>query len=73
MNGEMQAEECQEQLDKLNGRKVVECSFKTYENKCWRLYIVTDEGKLVMTFCPDWTCPVVEHHEAHHEKISDDL
>ncbi len=70
MNGDLQAEECQKELDKLKGRKVLNSWFKTYGNNCWRLYIVTDTGKMVMTFCPDWSCPVVEHHQAHHEEES---
>lgn len=69
MSNKEHAKECQEQLEKLEGRKVIDCSFKAFENNCWRLYIVTDMGKLVMTFCPHWSCPVVEHHEAHHEDI----
>lgn len=60
--------ECQDQLDKLKDRKVKDVWFKTYPNDCWRLYIDTEDGKLVMTFCPDWSCPVVEHHEEHHEE-----
>nr|WP_243687541.1 hypothetical protein [Methanobacterium formicicum] len=48
----------------------MDCSFRAYNNNCWRLYIVTDTGKMVMTFCPDWSCPVVEHHQAHHEAES---
>lgn len=72
MKSEIQAKECQEELDKLKGRKVLDSSFKTYGNNCWRLYIVTDMGKMVMTFCQDWSCPVVEHHEAHHEEAPEE-
>lgn len=72
MKSEIQAKECQEELDKLKGRKVLDSSFKTYGNNCWRLYIVTDMGKMVMTFCQDWSCPVVEHHEAHHEEATEE-
>jgi hypothetical protein len=68
MNGGSQAEECQKELDKLKGRKVLSSWFKTYGNNCWRLYIATDRGKMVMTFCQDWSCPVVEHHEARHDE-----
>jgi len=68
MTKEEHAKECQEQLEKLKGKKVMDCSFHAYENNCWRLYIVTDAGKMVMTFCPDWSCPVVEHHEVHHDQ-----
>jgi hypothetical protein len=72
MKSEMQIKECQEQLDKLKGRKVIDSWFKTYGNNCWRLYIATDKGKMVMTFCPDWPCPVVEHHEAHHDEVPEE-
>ena len=68
MTNEEHAKECQEQLKKLTGKKVVDCSFRAYNNNCWRLYIVTDTGKMVMTFCQDWSCPVVEHHEARHDE-----
>jgi hypothetical protein len=63
MKTENQVKECQEELEKLRDRKVRESWFKTYGNNCWRLYIITDRGKMVMTFCPDWNCPVVEHHD----------
>ena len=70
MTNEEHAKECQQQLKKLTGKKVVDSCFRAYDNNCWRLYIVTDTGKMVMTFCPDWSCPVVEHHQAHHEEES---
>ncbi len=72
MYNEEHAKECQEHLEKLKGRTVMDCSFKAYENNCWRLYIVTDKDELVMTFCPDWSCPVVEFHEDHHDEIPEE-
>ncbi|MDI6703017.1 hypothetical protein U2150_07590 [Methanothermobacter wolfeii] len=52
--------ECAENLMELVGRKVVDVRFKVYDDECWRIYIITDSGKMVMTFCRDWKCPVVE-------------
>lgn len=72
MDNGTQAEEYQKELDKLKGRKVMNSWIKTYGNNCWRLYIVTDKGKMVMTFCPDWSYPVVEHHEAHYGEANPD-
>ncbi len=57
------AQECNEALSKLVGKKILEIEFKPYDNDWWRLYITTDHGKMVMTFCRDWTCPEVEHRE----------
>ena len=62
MEEEIQVKECQEELAKLNGEKIIDSWFKK-DGECWRLYIATDRGKMVMTFCPHWSCPVVEHHE----------
>lgn len=67
MGIEEHAEECQEALQKLANKKVLDIKFKPYNNDCWRLYINTDKGKLVMTFCNDWTCPVVEYRDAPEE------
>jgi hypothetical protein len=55
--------ECQEALENLVGKKVVDIKFKTQNNDCWRLYITTDKGEMVMTFCKDWICPVVEQRD----------
>ena len=54
-------QECQEALQKLIGKTIVDIRFKPQNSDCWRLYITTDTGKMVMTFCKDWMCPVVEH------------
>ena len=54
-------ENCQEALEKLLDKKIIKVKFKTHNNDCWRLHIDTDQGNMVMTFCKDWTCPVVEY------------
>ena len=59
-----QIEECQEALEKLRGKKILKIKFKPYNHDCWRLYITTDKGKLVMTFCRNWKCPVIEHRKS---------
>lgn len=56
-----QVEECQETLEKLIGKKILEIKFKPYNHDCWRLYITTDKDELVMTFCKDWKCPVTQY------------
>jgi len=53
-------ENCQKALKKLLDKKIVDVKFKTHDD-CWRLHIDTDKGKMVMTFCRDWSCPVVEY------------
>jgi hypothetical protein len=55
------AEDCQEALAKLLDKKIVSVKFKSYNGDCWRMHIDTDKGEVVMTFCRDWTCPVVEY------------
>lgn len=71
MMPEEQGRECQEVLRKLIGKKVVDMEFKTYENECWRIYITTDKGQVVMTFCKDWSCPVVEDRDYVKENFED--
>lgn len=61
MKFEEHAQECNEALSKLVGKKILEIQYKPYDNDCWRLYITTDKGKLVMSFCRNWVCPEVEH------------
>jgi hypothetical protein len=68
---EEQSHECKEVLEKLVGKKVVGIDFKTYENECWRIYITTDQGQMVMTFCKDWGCPVVEDRAYVEEHFDD--
>lgn len=58
-----QTKECKEALAKLVGKKILEIDFKSYDDECWRVYINTDKGKMVMTFCKKWSCPVVEMRE----------
>jgi len=60
---------CQEALEKLLGKKILDVKFKTYNNDCWRLHIDTDKGEMVMTFCKDWSCPAVEYRKP---KIEDE-
>lgn len=54
---------CQEALEKLLDKKILDVSFKTRDSDCWRLHINTDKGEMVMTFCKDWVCPVVEYRD----------
>ena len=61
MKFEEHAQECNEALTKLVGKKILEIQYKPYDNDCWRLYITTNKGKMVMTFCRNWNCPEVEH------------
>ena len=63
MTFEEHARECNEALSKLVGKKVLEIKFKPYNNNCWRLYINTDKGNMVMSFCRDWSCPEVENRD----------
>ncbi len=63
MKFEERTQECNDALNKLVGKKILEIEFKPYDNNCWRLYITTDKGKMVMTFCRDWTCPEIEHRK----------
>lgn len=63
MTLEEHAQECNDALGRLVGKKVLEIKFKPYENNCWRLYINTDKGNMVMSFCRDWSCPEVESRE----------
>ncbi|NYB51669.1 MAG: hypothetical protein A4E25_00312 [Methanobacterium sp. PtaB.Bin024] len=54
---------CQEDLEKLIGKKIISVRFKSYNEDCWRMHIDTDQGRIVMTFCRDWPCPVVEYRK----------
>jgi hypothetical protein len=63
MTFEEHAQECNDALSKLIGKKVLEVKFKPYNNNCWRLYINTDKGDMVMSFCRDWSCPEVESRD----------
>ena len=56
-----QIKECQDSLEKLIGKKIVEIKFKPYNHDCWKLFITTDKDELVMTFCSDWKCPVTQY------------
>jgi hypothetical protein len=63
MKFEEHAQECNEALNELVGKKVLDIEFKPYHNNCWRIYITTDSGKMVMSFCKDWSCPEVENRD----------
>lgn len=54
---------CQEDLKILLDKKVVDVNFKAYDETCWRIHINTDKGDVVMTFCRDWACPIVEYRK----------
>jgi hypothetical protein len=56
-------EDCQEALKKLINKKIVDVKFKSYNSNCWRLHMDTDKGKMVITFCNEWICPVVEYRK----------
>lgn len=55
--------DCRKALEKLVDKKIVNVSFKSHDEDCWRIHIDTDKGRVVMTFCRDWKCPVVEYHK----------
>lgn len=62
-------ENCQEALEMLLDKKIVAVKFKSYNSDCWRMHIDTDKGEVVMTFCKDWKCPIVEYRgQKHSEK-----
>jgi len=55
--------ECQEAIDLLVDKKILDVEFKPYNNNCWRLYIITNKGKLILTSCKDWDCPAIEKRD----------
>ncbi|MGZ7043141.1 MAG: hypothetical protein ACXVHM_00940 [Methanobacterium sp.] len=55
--------ECEEAVMKLENKKIIDVKFKPSNRDCWRLHLTTDKGKLVMTFCKDWECPVIEYRD----------
>jgi hypothetical protein len=61
MTIEERIRECQQAIEKLENKRILDVKFKPYNRNCWRLYLTTDKGKLVMTFCKDWECPVIEY------------
>ena len=58
---EERIQECQEAIQRLENKKILDVKFKTSNRDCWRLYLTTDKGMLVMTFCKDWECPAIEY------------
>ena len=63
MKFEEHAQECNEALNELVGKTVLEVNYKPYGNDCWRIYIKTDNGNMVMSFCKSWSCPEVENRD----------
>jgi hypothetical protein len=63
MNLEEHAQECNDALNDLVGKKIMDIEFKPVDNNCWKLYITTNTGKLVMSFCNSWSCPEVENRK----------
>jgi hypothetical protein len=64
MKMEEHTQECNNALSMLVGKKILEIEFKPYNNDCWRLYITTNTGKMVMSFCRNWICPEVESRQS---------
>ncbi len=52
--------ECQKTFEKLIDKKVIDVKLKLHDHDCWEIYITTDKGKFVVTFCKGWICPMVE-------------
>lgn len=67
MNIDEKIKECQETLEKLVNKKITGVKFKPYNNDCWRLYLDTNKGKIVMTVCSHWDCPVMEYRTPKQE------
>jgi hypothetical protein len=61
MNLEEHAQECNDALSDLIGKKILDVEFKPIDTNCWNLYITTNTGKMVMSFCKNWSCPEVEN------------
>lgn len=55
--------ECAENLMKLVGKRITDIDFSSYDDECWRIHISTESEMIVMTFCRDWKCPVVERRD----------
>ena len=61
MKLEEHAQECNDALSDLIGKKILDVEFKPIDTDCWKLYITTNTGKLVMSFCKTWSCPEIEN------------
>ncbi len=57
MDLEEHAHECNEALSDLIGKEILDIQFKPVDVNCWKLYITTKTGKMVMSFCKNWSCP----------------
>lgn len=60
MKAEEHTKEFKKALGKLTGKKIVDITFKPYNSNCLRIYITTNNGKVVMSFCRDWKHPELE-------------
>ncbi|MBU4534530.1 MAG: hypothetical protein KKF16_01585 [Euryarchaeota archaeon] len=69
MTQQEQLKDCKKTLQQLVGKNVKNVDFETSED-CWRIYIHTDQGKIVLSFCKGWFCPVVEHRPLKSGKIN---
>ncbi|MGB7968601.1 MAG: hypothetical protein WCF28_03385 [Methanobacterium sp.] len=63
MNLEEHAQECNNALNDLVGKEILDIEFKPIDINCWKLYITTSSGKMVMSFCKNWSCPEVENRK----------
>ena len=63
MDLEEHAQECNEALSDLIGKEILDIQFKPVDINCWKLYITTKTGKMVMSFCKNWSCPEVENRK----------
>ena len=70
MTQQEQLNDCKKTLEKLVGKKVKNVDFKSSE-ECWRIYIYTDQGKIVMSYCNGWVCPAVEHRSPKPKETSE--
>ncbi len=61
MNLEEHAQECNDALSDLIGKKILDVEFKPIDTNCWKRYITSNTGKMVMSFCKNWSCPEVEN------------
>jgi hypothetical protein len=63
MNLEEHAQECNNALSDLIGKEILDIEFKSIDINCWKLYITTNTGKMVMSLCKNWSCPEVENRK----------
>ena len=63
MNLEEHTQECNNALSDLIGKEILDIEFKPVDNNCWKLYINTNSGRMVMSSCKNWSCPEVENRK----------